>query len=160
MNHSTCSFCSPAVADVPVVVKQPAILLIDDDPDVSQSLARYLSRYDVEVLQAYHGAHGIWLATTRRPGLIITDLRMPQGRGQDVVEYLKGRTDTCYIPIIVLTGLHSDELERQMRKQGVEEFFTKPVKLEDLRAVINCFVELREAATAYDDDAGKEGLSS
>jgi DNA-binding response OmpR family regulator len=149
MNHSTHSYCLPAVADVPVVVKRPTILVIDDDPDVSQSLARYLSRYDMEVLQAYHGAHGIWLATTRRPSLIITDLRMPQGRGQDVVEYLKRRCDTCYIPIIILTGLHNGDLERQMRKRGVEEYFTKPVKLGDLCAAIGCFVDLREkAATA------------
>jgi response regulator RpfG family c-di-GMP phosphodiesterase len=64
------------------------------------------------------------------------------------VDFLKRRSDTCYIPVIVLTGLHDDNLERQMRNRGVEAYFTKPVNLEELSAVIGCFVDLREKAAA------------
>ena len=144
MNHSTHASCSTATADCPAGSRQPSILVIDDDPDVSQALARYFSRYDAVVLQAHHGAHGIWLATTERPDVIITDLRMPQGQGQDVVEYLKRRPDTRHIPIIVLTGLYHDGLERRMRKLGVDEYFTKPVRFEDLCCALRCFIDLRE----------------
>lgn len=144
MNHSTHSSESTAIADYPRGWKQPTILFIDDDPEVSQSLVRYFSRYDATVLQAYHGAQGMWLATTRRPDVIVTDLRMPQGRGQDVVEYLKRRLDTCHIPIIVLTGLCDYHLERRLWKMGIDRYFTKPVRLEALCLAIGEYVELRQ----------------
>ena len=143
-NYSAHTLYPTAIADYPTGWKQPSILLIDDDPDVSQALARCFSRYDVAVLQAYHGAHGIWLATTKSPDVIITDLRMPQGQGQDVVAYLKTRRDTCHIPVLVLTGLHNADLERQLRKLGVDGYFTKPVRMEDLYAAVGRYVDLRE----------------
>jgi len=146
MNDFTCGSCSAATLDSPETPKRPTILVVDDDPGVCQALVRYFSRYEAAVLQAHHGAHGIWLATTKRPDVIIMDLRMPQGQGQDVVEHLKRRSDTCRIPIIVLTGLYHDGLERRMRKLGVDEYFTKPVRFEDLCYAVRCFIDLRETA--------------
>ncbi|OHB69274.1 MAG: hypothetical protein A2V70_01660 [Planctomycetes bacterium RBG_13_63_9] len=120
------------------------ILMIDDDPEISQAIKRRLSRYRVEVLQAYHGTHGIWLAMTEEPDVVITDLRMPQGQGQHVVERLKSSPETRHIPIIVLTGLFDEELERRLWKLGIDEYFTKPVNFEDLRKAVARFVELEE----------------
>jgi CheY-like chemotaxis protein len=146
MNDSIHSSCATAVAERPASAKRPTILVIDDDPGVSRALIRCLSHYDVAVLRAHHGAHGLWLAKTEGPDVIITDLRMPQGGGQHVVECLKRRPDTRGIPIIVLTGLYHDGLERQMRQLGVDEYFTKPVALDDLCYAVRRFVELRESA--------------
>jgi response regulator RpfG family c-di-GMP phosphodiesterase len=122
----------------------PMILTIDDDPNVSQALKRRFGRYAVTLLQAHHGTQGIWLATTKRPDLIITDLRMPQGRGQDVVAYLVRDPRTRRIPIIVLTGLFDNELKRRMLHLGVGGYFTKPVSFEDLCQTVRRFIDLRQ----------------
>lgn len=143
MNHSGHLSTSAAVADYPGDLKPPRVLAIDDDPNVLQAIQREFHRYDIDLLQAYHGAHGIWLATTQQPDLIITDLRMPQGRGEYVVDYLKENRMTCGIPIIVLTGLLDDRLERRMWKLGISEYLTKPISLKVLCKAVGRFVELR-----------------
>jgi response regulator RpfG family c-di-GMP phosphodiesterase len=151
MRHSRLSCCSTAGAECGAQSRQPTILTIDDDPNVSQALKRRFSAYRVTLLQAHHGTHGIWLATTREPDVIITDLRMPQGRGQDVVAYLIRRPHTRRIPIIVLTGVFDQELKRRMLHLGVAAYLTKPASFEDLREAVGRFIELEERQEGEDE---------
>ena len=118
-------------------------MTIDGDPNISQALRRRFGRYGVTLLRAHHRTHGIWLATTRRPDVIITDLRMLQGRGQDVVAYLARDPRTRRISIIVLTGLFDEELKRLMLHLGVSEYLTKPVDFEDWCRTIRRFIDLQ-----------------
>lgn len=155
MNHSRYYSCSAARADCGMESKVPTVLTIDDDPNVCQALKRRFSQYKVTLLQAHHGTHGIFLATTERPDVIITDLRMPQGRGQDVVAHLVRDPHTRHIPIIVLTGVFDDELRSRLLNLGVAEYFTKPVSFEDLCAAVGRFIDLREK---QDDDEEEEEM--
>ena len=148
--------CPTAGADRGAQSPQPILLAIDDDPNVSQAIRRRFGQYRVTLLQAEHGTHGIWLATTRRPDVIITDLRMPQGRGQDVVACLARDPRTRQIPIIVLTGVFDDELRRRMLNLGVAAYLTKPVSFEDLCEAVGRFVELRER----EEDKGEVMLAA
>jgi response regulator RpfG family c-di-GMP phosphodiesterase len=142
MRHSRHCCCPSGAADGADQPKPPVILTIDDDPNVSQALRRRFSQYKVTVLQAHHGTHGIWLATTCRPDVIITDMRMPQGRGQDVVAHLVRNPETRQIPIVVLTGVLDDELRRRMLNLGVGAYLIKPVSFEDLREAVGRFIKL------------------
>lgn len=144
MRHSGYNCFLTDSAECGAECKWPTILTIDDDPNISQALKRRFSQYEVTLLQAHHGTHGMWLATTKRPDVIITDLRMPQGRGQDVVAYLVRDPHTRHIPIIVLTGVFDDELRRRMLNLGVDEYFTKPVSFEDLCRAIGRFIDLQK----------------
>ncbi len=114
MNHSGHHSAGTTTCDCPTDFKEPRVLMIDDDPNVLERLKRRFRKYKVNLLQAYHGAHGIWLATTEKPDLVITDLKMPQGQGQDVVECLRNNSDTSHIPVIVLTGVRDDALNRTL----------------------------------------------
>jgi DNA-binding response OmpR family regulator len=129
-------------------VGQPVVLCIDDDPQISETIALRLQPYDVEVLRAYHGTHGMWLAMTHGPDLIITDMNMPQGNGIHIVEYVKNNSDTCNTPIIVLTGQRKPELEASARRLGVSHFLTKPVHFDSFVAVIREFIPLKERKEA------------
>lgn len=144
MQHSGHYSAGDATCDFLTGFDEPKVLTIDDDPNVLQVLKLRFSQYKVCLLQAYHGAHGIWLATTEKPDVIITDLRMPQGRGQDVVEYLKNNSDTCHIPIVVVTGVRDDALRHRLRRLGVKAHLMKPVSFEDVREAVECFIELQE----------------
>ncbi len=123
------------------------VLCIDDDPDISHALSIRLGNYNVQVLRAFHGMHGFWLAMTEVPDLIITDIRMPQGEGDYVVECLRNNASTCHIPVVVLTGRNEPGLERRMRNLGVIDFLIKPVDFDDLRERLEDFVDLQENAT-------------
>lgn len=129
-----------STADAPV---RPKILCIDDDPAVSAALNMRLNRWDVEFHSAFFGTHGIWLAVTEKPDLIITDMRMPNGEGGYVVECLKTRADTRAIPIIVMTGRRDPETERAMLLLGVQSYLHKPIHFDRLLAELKKYVELR-----------------
>jgi len=120
------------------------VLCIDDDPQIVHTIQLRLRDYEVEVLSAFHGMHGFWQAMTQRPDLIITDVRMPQGSGDYLVQCLRRNSDTKSIPVIVLTGHRDAELRREMHRLGAQEFVTKPVPFQDLLQVIGKHITLRE----------------
>ncbi len=122
------------------------ILSIDDDPDTSQAIGVRFQDYNADLLSAFHGMQGFRLATVERPDLIITDINMPQGPGDCIVECLKRNAETCNIPLIVLSGCRNSQLERRMRDLGVDEFIAKPCRLDDLLAIMKKYVQLVELA--------------
>ena len=103
------------------------VLCIDDDPQVSHGMQLWLNQYEVEVLHAHYGMQGVALAVSEQPDAIITDIRMPQGDGDHVVECLKRQAQTREIPVIVLTGQKDANLELRMRQMGVQQYLKKPV---------------------------------
>jgi DNA-binding response OmpR family regulator len=124
--------------------KWPTILSIDDDPQIAETIGLRLSHYEVNLLSACHGMHGFWLAMTNRPQLVITDVNMPQGAGDYVVDCLRHNSDTRDIPVIVLTGRRDPQLEGRMRHTGADEYLVKPVHFEKLRAAIGKYIPLKE----------------
>jgi DNA-binding response OmpR family regulator len=126
----------------------PTILCIDDDPQITDAIRIRLRQYEAVVLCASHGMHGFWLAMTERPDLIITDMRMPQGAGDYVVECLRNNSDTRSIPVIVLTGQRGSEVKRQLSGLDVDIVLTKPVLFDKLRDAIAAHVPLREQDNA------------
>jgi len=125
-------------------IDRPRLLCIDDDPEISAAIGMRLRQYEIEVLCAYHGMQGYWQAVTERPDLIITDLQMPQGAGDDIIECLKNNVATRHIPIVVLSGMRDAGLKRRLERLGIEEFVTKPVAFSELRELIERFIVLRE----------------
>jgi len=122
----------------------PTILCIDDDPQIAETITLRLNQYEVNLLSACHGMHGFWLAMSNHPNLIITDVNMPQGSGEYIVDCLRQNTDTHDIPVIVLTGRHDSQLECRMRHSGADEFLTKPVHFDKLREAILSYIPLAD----------------
>ena len=129
----------------------PTVLFIDDDPQILEAIARRLRRYEIEVLQAFHGMQGYWMAVTEKPDVIVTDLRMPQGDGETVLECLKRNAQTASIPVIVLTGKQESGLKRHMHNVGAAGYLSKPVRFEDLVRELNRHIEVRRLLSASAD---------
>jgi CheY-like chemotaxis protein len=132
--------CSPGSREF----DRPTVLCIDDDPDITASIERILSAYDVAVQRDFCGAQGIWDAMNGKPDLIITDLRMPQGNGEDLLDCLKRNDQTRHIPVIVLTGQRGAHLPGQLKRRGADGFLLKPVHYTTLLAEIGEFIDLRD----------------
>jgi CheY-like chemotaxis protein len=122
------------------------VLCIDDDPQVRRSVSRWLQPYELDVLSACDGMHGFWLAIRHQPDVIVTDVSVPQGQGDYLVECLRASCDTRHIPVIVLTGRQQAEVEPLMRHLEVEAYLPKPAQPEGFVEAIGQYVELREAA--------------
>ena len=128
---------------------RPKILCVDDDPAITMALCLRMARYEVDVLIAADGTDGMWIALDEQPDVIITDLRMPNGDGEYLVECLRGHSDTGDIPVIALTGRRGSESERWMRTLGVRHYLHKPLKIEAILSALEDYIELRLAC----DDA-------
>jgi DNA-binding response OmpR family regulator len=125
----------------------PKILCIDDDPAVGQLIRIHLSNYHVKVISAGYGTQGYWDAMVHQPDVVITDLRMPQGSGDYVVECLKRNLTTRGIPVIVLTGRRDPAQQRYLESLGVARYFVKPLPFDQL------LTELRRHVTLEPSDA-------
>lgn len=146
LNHNE---CAASVVDT-TPRRVPRVLCIDDDPDILNTLKLRLRNYDVEVLEATHGMHGLWLAAHEDLDVIVTDLRMPQGEGEHVLECLKRNPETTNIPVIVLSGKPGSDLDGRLRLLGAATFVRKPIHFSELLRVLGEYITLRERD--YEDE--------
>lgn len=123
--------------------QSPVVLCIDDDPQVSEVIRDRLYDYEVKLLSAFSGMQGIWLAATKKPDVIITDLRMPMGDGATIIQCLKRNAKTASIPIIVLTAKCESGLQRHMENIGADSFLNKPILFNDLLEELRRYIEVK-----------------
>lgn len=142
MRRATMPAAGCEVSKAPPAV--PQVLCIDDDVDLLRALQLQLSRFDVKFIPAFYGTHGIWLAITRQPDVVITDLRMPHGDGDYVVQLLQRNRATAKIPVIVLTGVRGDELSGHLQRLGAASVLFKPMQFESVRRELSKFIELHD----------------
>lgn len=133
---------TPAELPIPPAAKSTRkILSIDDDPAVSMMIKMRLRHLDVEVIRAFTGEQGFWMALKQQPDVIVTDYIMPDGNGDYLLGRLRGHPLTQNIPVIVVTGKTIEDrkdfgLARQFTNLGAVEFLTKPLDLEALMTAI------------------------
>ena len=103
------------------------ILIVEDNADLSQLLAFYLSDAGYETSLAGNLAQGISKAFAERPDLIITDLYLPDMNAVDATVILKQDPATSNIPIVVLTAMTFGEWKTKAPKAGVAKYLIKPI---------------------------------
>src|SRR3954453_23893994 len=86
------------------------ILIIEDDPDIAESLTYNLKREGFHVHVAHSGEQGFRMAMDPQstPSLIVLDLMLPGMNGSEVCERLRRKPETEKIPIIILTAKASE----------------------------------------------------
>lgn len=112
------------------------VLLIEDDPEFSRAIELRLKHYGVRVRRASNGTEGFWRAVCEHPAAIVSDLSMPDGNGQYVLNKVKDHPLTRDIPFIVLTGRREPGLERHLCALGAAAYLHKPLVLSDLLAAL------------------------
>ncbi|MBK7895858.1 MAG: response regulator transcription factor [Anaerolineaceae bacterium] len=122
------------------------LLLIDDDPMITEPLARQLGASGYEVLVAHDGRSGLTLAQTQKPDLVVLDVMMPEMDGWELCQKLR---QSSVVPILMLTAL-GDEVDRILGLElGADDYLTKPFSVRELKARIKALlrrVELDQQA--------------
>jgi DNA-binding response OmpR family regulator len=135
-------------AETEPIRRRPSILCIDDDPDISKILKLRLDRYGVDVLRAFNGMQGYWTALDMRPDMIILDMVMPDGSGNYIFGRLRSHPLTEKVPVLMLTGINTPGIRRQMFGLGVDAFLTKPIDFIALLEHIRQYVPICDAQAA------------
>jgi DNA-binding response OmpR family regulator len=143
--------------------RRPKILCIDDDPEISKILKFRLERYGVDVLRAFNGMQGYWTALDMRPDMIILDMVMPDGSGNYIFGRLRAHPLTEKVPVLMLTGVNTPGVRRQMFGLGVDAYLTKPLDFIALLEHVRQYVPLcdPQPATKLCEDADShEGVTT
>jgi two-component system, cell cycle response regulator DivK len=117
------------------------ILIVEDNSDLSQLLAFYLSNAGYEISRAKNLKQGIRKALAERPDLIITDLYLPDMTAVEATVLLKQDPATSAIPIIVLTAMTVGEWKTKALKAGVAKYLIKPISRAELIEAVRTLLQ-------------------
>ena len=119
------------------------ILVVDDEPAVSDLLAYNLRKAHYEVLVAEEGRAALTLAREHHPDLILLDLMIPEVDGLDVCRELRKTSD---VPIIMITA-RGEEIDRVVGLElGADDYVTKPFSVRELMARIKAVLRRSQSA--------------
>jgi two-component system alkaline phosphatase synthesis response regulator PhoP len=113
------------------------ILVVDDDPDLVESVTILLEQKQHEVIPAYGGIEGLEKAKKEKPDAIILDVMMPDKNGYEVCKELKGDPKYQDIPILLLTAVASKissttYTHRMGMETEADDYVDKPVEAKEL----------------------------
>jgi two-component system response regulator PilR (NtrC family) len=115
-------------------MKQPLALVIDDEPDICELLSLTLGRMDIATESARDVGSAKALLGNRRFDLCLTDMRLPDGDGLELVDWIQANTPD--VPVAVITAHGNVETAVQALKLGAFDFISKPLDLNNLRNIV------------------------
>lgn len=114
------------------------VLYIEDNLANLKLLERVLEhRPRVRLLSAMQGRLGIELARQHRPDLVLLDLHLPDLRGEEVLERLRGDERTASLPVVVISADATPRRIGQLKAAGVHAYLTKPFEVGALLRVLD-----------------------
>ncbi|HEX3848922.1 MAG TPA: sigma-54 dependent transcriptional regulator [Steroidobacteraceae bacterium] len=122
----------------------PAVLIVDDEPDLCELLSITLKRMDMNPRTAGSIAAAQRLLKSERFDLCLSDMKLPDGDGLDLVKWIQQYCPT--VPVAMITAHGNMETAVRALKLGAFDFVSKPLDLSGLRKLVSAAVKLSEDA--------------
>src|SRR3954447_6183129 len=123
------------------------ILIVEDDPDIADLVARYLDKAGFVTERAANGRDALAALAARLPDLMVLDLMLPQVDGLEVCRQARASPHTAAIPIIMLTA-RAEESERIVGLElGADDYLAKPFSPNELVARVRALLRRVQRAT-------------
>jgi signal transduction histidine kinase/ligand-binding sensor domain-containing protein/DNA-binding response OmpR family regulator len=130
----------------------PTVLIAEDDDDIRWYIRQTLAA-DFNVLEAVNGSEACGIALDKMPDTIISDMNMPGMSGVEFCVKMKGNRLTSHIPFILLTAERGNDKKVSGFQHGADDYITKPVDAEVLKARLFNLLETRKKLKAiYQSD--------
>ena len=135
------------------------VLLVDDEPDILQLLEIALARMNLNTLSAKTLTEAMQLLEHNEPDLCLTDMKLPDGNGLQLVEYVQRLEKE--LPVAVITAHGSVEAAIDALKLGAFDFVSKPVALDKLRELVGHALNLNRTDELGDSvDSSRDLIGS
>jgi two-component system response regulator MprA len=118
------------------LTRRKKILVVEDEPQLAESLEARLQLEGFHVVKAADGKEGVDQARTHQPDLVIMDLMLPKVNGFDACKMIKADGRTKHIPVLVLTALQTLGDTNDAFDSGADDFLAKPCTGEKLLAKV------------------------
>ncbi|MBS0289915.1 MAG: sigma-54-dependent Fis family transcriptional regulator [Proteobacteria bacterium] len=126
---------------------QHIALVIDDEPDICKLLEITLNRMSIQTISAQSLNQAKEILRANQVNLCLTDMRLPDGDGLDLVAYLQENYPD--VPIAVITAHGNMETAIRALKLGAFDFISKPIDLNNLRDIISVALKINTRPTKY-----------
>ena len=117
------------------------VLIVDDERGMREFLTIMLQKEEYKVTSAGSGKEALEYIAQQTYDIVITDIRMPQITGLDVLKAVKESSPET--TVIVITAYASTETAVEAMKQGAYDYITKPFKIEEIRLIVRNALERR-----------------
>ena len=117
------------------------ILVVDDDPDLVESVSMKLENEDFRVAKAYDGIEAMDRIKEERPALIILDVMMPRKNGYELCDELKASDNYKDIAVVLLTAVadavtSTSYTHMDGKTTMADDFIPKPIELDKLMEMV------------------------
>jgi CheY-like chemotaxis protein len=137
------------------------VLVVDDDPDFTQSMSMLLELAGYCTVSAFDGRTAIELAQRHRPLVILSDLAMPGLDGYSLLRALRTEPACRHAFVVALSGWGGHTASQDARNAGFDAYFMKPCEHAELMntvaAAVQGRIRQREAAGCGRPSAGGTG---
>ena len=113
------------------------VLVVDDEPDLRLLVRMTLEGAGYRVEEASTAEEALLRVQETRPGLILLDIRLPDGEGFDVLRVLRATKDFAMIPVVMMSAHSSPPTLQKAEVIGSHDYLVKPFKYDDLLELAN-----------------------
>ena len=112
------------------------ILVVDDNPDMTDFLKRTFEGYFKRIIIAGDGVEALQLVRSHVPDIIVSDVMMPRMNGYKLCKTIKEDINISHIPVILLTARDDRQSQISGYKNGADGYLSKPFEVEMLMELI------------------------
>lgn len=141
------------------------ILVVEDNDDLRSYLVDMLGK-EYKVWECCNGKEALSILETFTPELILSDIVMPEMRGDELCSAIKNNIETSHIPVILLTALDDEKNILEGLNIGADDYIVKPFSVEILKATINnilvnrILLRRRYANMEFVEDIGSDSTNN
>ena len=111
------------------------ILIVDDNPNMSSLLSEMLEVFDYDSVRASDGSEALDVLEGGNISMVITDMRMPNMSGLELLEAVKGKYPN--IPVVLISGYSVNQVTSQNAAVKPDGFLGKPLMMSEVEKMIN-----------------------
>ncbi len=117
------------------------VLIVDDEPDIVESIRFHLELENIECVEARDGEEALSKARTEALDLILLDVMLPKMSGYEIAKLLKSDESRQNVPIIMLTARSQKGDIKLGEQSGADEYVTKPFDADMLVALVQKYLD-------------------
>src|SRR5947209_7637639 len=146
--RSRCPLQGSSMHSIRMSTMPARILVVEDDQDIAQLVARYLDKAGYATEIATSGRDALRTIGTRPPDLLVLDLMLPHVDGLEICRVLRANETTAAVPIIMLTA-RAEESDRIVGLElGADDYLSKPFSPNELVARVRALLRRAQRAGA------------